>query len=1029
MLEFRGNPTPHLSNLQVVDWVLDAGQSEADQSFFAAGLLRLLAIAPELVHNAPPETRLGVLKLAGRLPKVAKALEVDKGAQGFERLKTLEAAAPEATRYLREALQPPRELHSFEQARQRLLRVYANPLVRAIAIPFFPSSLAKAEVEEVLASVGRYTGADSRERLRTYRQARDELEKIVSACQGGVSLSFPGLFLTFFRSVLQQLEAEFLASPMNRPAAVTVRLTGRKYPFGVIGAGVRIACAVENMGTGVAFDVAVAVDADSSLELAAPSHFLDEIAPSAVFEPVEFPAHVRQPVSHSVAIVCRVTWTNGDGTTGEWEDMFDLEPQRGDIPWDELALEEPYSLEPVRRASELVGRSEQTSQLIAKLRAPSVGSFWIYGQRRVGKTSVVESLADRKETAGLTFLSLETGMFIDPDPRITVNNLGEKICNRVIASSHKFRGLARPAFDGALAPLDDFLSEALARDPDLRLVIVLDEFDELPPELYQRGGAASHALFMTFRSLSARPQIGFIFVGGERMPEILGAQGEVLNKFRPLRIDYLDRESQWADFVELVTRPVETWATIAPDAVSRVYDATAGNPFFTKFVCSNLLSDMLSRRDAFAAGPEVKRAVDTTVRQAGVNQFQHFWDDGVVAATEERSAQEQAIRRRILMALGEVLREGGSATATRIAERAERYGVSEGETLRILSEFEKRRVLVVHGSGYRCKVGLFERWLVDEGVNELALSLVEQDRLRADIETEERRRVKGHEITALAESWGSYRGMPVTDIQIRTWLEQFDGMEEQRLMFELLEGVRFYSGSLLREKLRGGHGFVTRELAARGVARVEQVRARRRTDNVLVSYFGGEGKRGPLYAKLYADENSLYHERIVAPEKLPKKLEELRDVEGVVFVDDFLGTGRTANAALMPILERLGTAVNARGIDVFLVTVSGFTTASDSVVRKMSSIVPRSHVSIADPLDESDRCFSDTSTVFSDEAKRSRARGLAEAYGKRLVSTHPLGHGGSEALVVFEMTCPNNSLPILWAEGSRGDWRPLFSRP
>ena len=95
----------------------------------------------------------------------------------------------------------------------------------------------------------------------------------------------------------------------------------------------------------------------------------------------------------------------------------------------------------------------------------------------------------------------------------------------------------------------------------------------------------------------------------------------------------------------------------------------------------------------------------------------------------------------------------------------------------------------------------------------------------------------------------------------------------------------------------------------------------------------------------------------------------------------------------------------------------------------MAAVIPRSHVSVADPLDDSDRCFSETSTVFRDAAMRARAKGLAEEYGKRVVRSHPLGHGGSEALVVFEMTCPNNTLPVLWAEGRHGDWRPLFPRP
>ena len=159
------------------------------------------------------------------------------------------------------------------------------------------------------------------------------------------------------------------------------------------------------------------------------------------------------------------------------------------------------------------------------------------------------------ELEGITILNLETGMFIVPDARDTINNLGRKICTALLQRNSKFEGLAVPSFSGALSPLDDFLTAAFNRDPALRLVVVLDEFDALPPELYRRGDV-SHAFFMTLRSLSARRPLGFILVGGERMSEILSTQGEVLNKFRPLRLDYLDRQSQWSDFVDLVRTPV-----------------------------------------------------------------------------------------------------------------------------------------------------------------------------------------------------------------------------------------------------------------------------------------------------------------------------------------------------------------------------------------------------------------------------------------------------------------------------------------
>ena len=86
-------------------------------------------------------------------------------------------------------------------------------------------------------------------------------------------------------------------------------------------------------------------------------------------------------------------------------------------------------------------------------------------------------------------------------------------------------------------------------------------------------------------------------------------------------------------------------------------------------------------------------------------------------------------------------------------------------------------------------------------------------------------------------------------------------------------------------------------------------------------------------------------------------------------------------------------------------------------------------VSICDPLGNSDKCFSERSGILPESAKRVRAKEIVESYGRRVSKQHPLGFGNCQALIVFENTCPNNSLPILWAQGLHNDWRPLFSRP
>ena len=86
------------------------------------------------------------------------------------------------------------------------------------------------------------------------------------------------------------------------------------------------------------------------------------------------------------------------------------------------------------------------------------------------------------------------------------------------------------------------------------------------------------------------------------------------------------------------------------------------------------------------------------------------------------------------------------------------------------------------------------------------------------------------------------------------------------------------------------------------------------------------------------------------------------------------------------------------------------------------------HTHRCELLDETAQYFSDKSSVFTDISQRELAKQVALRVGKELVKKFPLGYGDIEMAVVFERGCPNNSLPILWAESTNPKWTPLFKR-
>jgi len=72
--------------------------------------------------------------------------------------------------------------------------------------------------------------------------------------------------------------------------------------------------------------------------------------------------------------------------------LITLEQQKTQPDWSELLEHPPYSINPIKKRSSLYGREAQLSDLL--LYAASSTSTFLWGQKRVGKTSLLQVLQD-----------------------------------------------------------------------------------------------------------------------------------------------------------------------------------------------------------------------------------------------------------------------------------------------------------------------------------------------------------------------------------------------------------------------------------------------------------------------------------------------------------------------------------------------------------------------------------------------------------------------------------------------------------
>jgi hypothetical protein len=345
--------------------------------------------------------------------------------------------------------------------------------------------------------------------------------------------------------------------------------------------------------------------------------------------------------------------------------------------------------------------------------------------------------------------------------------------------------------------------------------------------------------------------------------------------------------------------------------------------------------------------------------------------------------------------------------------------MTRGQTQAHLDEFVRRDVVVATSDHrYTARIPFFGMWLREWGPSKIGAQLGGGEVAEELRKREDALRITATELAELTERWGTYRGVPVTGEDVRAWLDQFVGLEPQRLMFRILEGLTFYNGALINEKLAEAHAGVVRGTR-------ERPGALSRSD-VVVSYLDGAGKSGPDMAKRYRMVNDIAYDNVLELAELEQVLESAPPA-GVIFVDDFVATGQSIGAGVARLPSGVLEYLRDSRIRTGFACVAGFEQGLKRITAAFKHVGIRARVRAGDLLSERDQCFHEQSRFFSSARERLSAEAVARRIGEELDRRQPAGYGDMQAAVVFESSCPNNSLPILWAS-SANRWRPLFPR-
>ena len=950
-----------------------------------------------------------------------------KDAQNHEKLIAAQSIHNDATERLGRLTEDFTSLDDLRGRRQIIMRALNHGPTKSYLSPFGFGSF-QSSVTSLLQRVDDLSQCQNQELQTGMQRLLDTIRDELGQYRSVNTFIAQDYMVPFLRRACAVAKAEQAAMADKFACTIGVPKSPyepeKRYPLHVEGSEVQFYIPVVNDGPGIAQDVRVACVADHC-EVQSDDTSLGDVVPGPFVLPVL--AKVAEARA-ALEFMVEVQWGVVGGSKRNATTFSVIaRAQRTGVNWEDLSRRQPYSLE-VAHEEDFFGRRDAVRRIRRRLAPDSMQSCYITGQKRVGKSSLaraVEAQINNNAYDGeYHVLYLECGEVRHSTSPATLKELGTRLEAFLTDSLPRSVQWTPRDYASSLTPLNGLLDLLRRERPDARFVVILDEFDEINEELYRYGELAS-TFFLNLRTLSSKRNLAFLLVGAERMPYVMASQGDKLNKFEHESLNSFNLQTESSDYHAMIETPLRGAIKLHHAALRAIFEWTDGHPYFTKVLCATIYECAVEAKDAEVSTAEVEQAAKRVIETLDINAFAHYWRDGVRGSSEEVEIVSLA-RCRVLVAWARAARAKKMLTHDSIQEQLRSNAMSVADVLPVLQDFWRRGILREEERSYWPTVPLFADWLKEVGFSRLLSDQLGDELADVRQEREDTAYVRAGDIAEVVREWGLYQGRHVTPEDVRGWLEQVESHVAQRLLFKLLQNLRFVTELQAREAFEGAHDWIRKRLPVL----IQKSRAQQR-DDILVSYADGAAKSGAYYAALYANVNGIGSRLVAAPGEIAQRRQEIGadGVRGMVIVDDVIGTGNTMVEKLESLSGILEEAGVGTVVPLLVVVLCGTGSGEARVRRYLTEAMPNSNLFVCENVEARHFAFGKALGFWEAEDEKMEAKALVRDLGARVQKRRPLGFGEQGLLLTFWRNCPNNSVPILYGSG-KGElgWWPLFPR-
>lgn len=284
----------------------------------------------------------------------------------------------------------------------------------------------------------------------------------------------------------------------------------------------------------------------------------------------------------------------------------------------------PYIIgRPIDYRESLFGR-ESIFQLVQENLQQSQQLLLLYGQRRIGKSSIILSIPQQlAELNEFVFVTFDLSFYSQQPWSIILAALAQAIVDNLELET----SISPPTTTKLELEINiferQFLPQVYQQLENRNLVLLLDEFDALISQDLE-SSAIETFIKKIFRSLSEitkRNNKLFIVVSiGEHLASTLNIL-KIFEDVPKIEIGLLDKDST----KELITKPAQGVLEYEEEAIKAIFNLSAGHPYFTQIICFAIFSRAREKNSFKITSADVEIIVDTAI-EIGEAGLSWFWD-------------------------------------------------------------------------------------------------------------------------------------------------------------------------------------------------------------------------------------------------------------------------------------------------------------------------------------------------------------------------------------------------------------------